>query len=846
MGEVWLAERGDGAYEQQVAVKLLKRGLDTDALVTRFLRERRILARLTHPNIAHLLDAGAAPDGRPYLVMERIEGQPITEWCAQHPLSLRQLLELMCTVSEAVHAAHRQQIVHRDLKPSNVLVARNGEPKLLDFGIAKLLDEDAEDKTQLGVAPLTPQYAAPEQLLAQPVTPATDVYALGTMLYQLLAGVLPVERGSLAPPELARRGAETIARPSAARRKARFPAGLWRPQDLEGDLDLIVLKALQHDPARRYASASELADDLRRLLDGRPVSARPDSFFYVAGKTLRRHRGAAAAVAAVLLAILIGAGAALVQAQRASAEARRAERVKDFLVSIFEQADPEKSKGEKVTARDLLEQGSKQVQDQLAAEPVVQADLYEALARIYNSLGDYERGQKLAQNSLDLRRRQLPAHDDRIAASLLVLARSERDQGDAAVTRTQLQEAADIYRANHGEDSVEMARAYTAQADTEEYFSDHAAALRLQQLAYAAMRKALGPQNADVIDSTIALGQLLENNNRYAEAEARYREVLAALSAKHLEAGDEAGTAHLELGGLLDRLGRPAEAEAELSQAIAIERRVYGDSHPYVGEALFSRGILLNNLNRLAEAEADFREALRIAPPGSYEAAQVERYLGINLTRQQRYAEAEPHLVAAVAGLRKIGGEKDTQQYRALSDLALLKLRQGHAQEAYTMLREAIERIESRLGPEDYEVRNPLKQLGEVLIALQRYPEAAATLSRVRDLELKLFSNPGHKDLCATDGLLGEALLGVHTPQSLQQAVPVADRAIALCSKNFPGAYWLSLSMRGRLHLALGEGEAARADLNEALKQLQAAQTPDPAALATVHSALALADKSGN
>lgn len=324
MGEVYEAQRADGTFELRAAVKLLKRGLDTDAVVARFNRERRILAQLDHPNIARVLDAGVVPDGRPFLVMEYVEGQPITEYVRGRDLPAAELLRLMITVCEAVQAAHAKKIVHRDLKPSNVLVTPQGQVKLLDFGIAKAVaEEDESEATRLsGGSALTPAYAAPEQLLGLPAAPATDVYALGCILYQLLVERLPHARSGRTTSDIARGlDKETIERPSTVLRKERGrlpePLRLARLKSASKDLDHVVLKALHAEAQRRYPSAQDLGRDLQRLLEHRPVLARSDSIAYRVGRFVRRNRVLVAATAAVVLALAAGLAAALWQARAA-------------------------------------------------------------------------------------------------------------------------------------------------------------------------------------------------------------------------------------------------------------------------------------------------------------------------------------------------------------------------------------------------------------------------------------------------------------------------------------------------------------------------------------------------
>ncbi len=332
MGEVYCAEREEGTFTQRAALKLIKRGMDSAAIVQRFVRERQILSRLEHPGIARLLDGGSAADGRPFFVLERVVGVPITEYCRTRGLGLEERLRLLQSVCAAIDSAHRSLVVHRDLKPANILVTEEGQVKLLDFGIAKLLagdeDEETAHLTQLEARVLTPAYAAPEQILGEPITTATDVYALGVLLFELVTGALPHARerrslGSLAGAVVR----ETVERPSAVLRRMAAADATRVARSVAGDLDLIVLTALHRDPARRYLSAAALADDLGRFLAGRPIRARPDSRGYRLRKFAGRNRLPVAAAALGLAALLAGLGMALWEAHDARLSAQRAERV---------------------------------------------------------------------------------------------------------------------------------------------------------------------------------------------------------------------------------------------------------------------------------------------------------------------------------------------------------------------------------------------------------------------------------------------------------------------------------------------------------------------------------------
>jgi len=435
MGEVYNAERADGAYEQQVALKILKRGLDTCAVLRRFLQERRILARLTHPNISRLLDAGSAQDGRPYLAMERVHGKPITAWCLEHEASLRQIIELACETCAAVSAAHRLSIVHRDLKPSNVLVSEDGEIKLLDFGIAKLLNEEGGEETQTHFgAPVTPQYAAPEQLMGLPISPATDVYALGSLLYEMLTGsaARPSTNAAAAVAAVSSRE-DSAVRPSRAVLRApdiAEPLRRRRARELEGDLDLILLKALAAEPARRYPSAAMLEEDLRRYLEGRPVLAQADSWAYRFGKFVRRNRISTTFASLAVAALIAGLTASLWQAHAAQREARRANAVRDFIENLFEPIRGGLVKDKEPSLRDLLANGVERLDQTPTLGATERVDLLLMFTRLTEQLGDREKALALAERAQGLADKALgPKHqltfDALVARGLITLHRDD-------------------------------------------------------------------------------------------------------------------------------------------------------------------------------------------------------------------------------------------------------------------------------------------------------------------------------------------------------------------------------------------------------------------------------------
>ncbi len=864
MGEVWLARRIDGLYEGLVAIKLLHTDLYRPGLRERAVRERQILARLQHPSIARLLDAGSSTEGAMYLVLEYVDGSRIDRWCDEHRLDLAARLGLFLDVCAAVAHAHSHLVVHRDLKPSNILVSADGRVKLLDFGIAKLIEGDGEsaeetELTRLAGRLLTPEYAAPEQILGQTVTTATDVYALGVLLHLLLAGGRPFGTGKSTATRLEREVLEseprTLSRTLSvangegltpaqlAERRASTPDKLRR--QLRGDLENIVAKALKKNPVQRYGTVPALAEDIRRHLRHEPISARGESFAYRSAKFMRRHRLGMATASAFTVAVLAGVGGVVWQAHLARAQAReaelqtrRAESVKEFMINVFKAADPENSQNASMSAREVLDQGVRQMQSQLDTEPALQADLYDTLSQTYLNLGVGDRAAELARTALAARRKLYAAGDTRIAESLLNLGEALIDVSKFKDAHAALSEAMEIMRAAGDRDSLLAAQINSAFADADDGLSKRDEAIVAQRRAYAICLTRFGPDAPETARQQLDLAERLEEAGRYTEAEQNYR---AAIHGVDRGIGPEslaAGNAHMNFASLLDRTGHSDEAGRELDLAVAILGKVLGDNHPLLGDALFSRAILYTHQNRSADAEADLRRSLRIFPVGSYKAAQSQRYLGIDLTYQGRYAEAREALESSVAIFRKSGPDEQ-QQYRALADLATSMLRSGHAREAEPMLREAIQNLERLVGADGYEVRNPLKRLGEDLIALGRNDEAVTVLERVRALEIKLFGTEQHRDMASTDYLLGKALFALGTPQSLARARPLAAQAVSLDRQYLPGGdLGRALLLRARLALAAADSKAAHPDLVEALDQLDQAAPPDPADAAEVRRLL--------
>jgi eukaryotic-like serine/threonine-protein kinase len=653
MGSVYLAERADGQFEHQVAVKVLRRGLDTDDVLRRFLTERQILASLDHPNVARLLDGGATDDGRPYLVMEHVEGQPIDRYCEERALGTEARVRLFVTIADAVLHAHRNLVVHRDLKPSNILVTDSGAVKLLDFGIAKLLHGDpgagaADPVTRTGLRLLTPEYASPEQVRGGPVTTSSDVYQLGLLLYHLLTGDRAYSLRGRTAAEIERIVCEEEPPP---------PSALDRR--LRGDLDAIVLKALRKEPADRYASVDSLVDDLLAWLDGRPVRARGDRPAYRLRKLLRRHRWSAAAAAAFVLLLAAYAATVSVQAERVRAalataqlETATAQQVTEFLLGLFTASRPETARGEDVTARELLSAGVTQA-DELADQPIVQARLLGAIGRTYHRLGLLDEARPLYERAIALQEEHLgPAHEE-LATSLSDLAVLGREAGDPA------------------------------------------AAEPLQRRALAMRRAVLGRDHPDVAISLDELGRLLQDQADYVAAEPLLREALEirrrVLGADHNETASSLNS----MGLVLWRQGRPDEAEPFLLEALAVNRARLGDDHPWV--ASIRSNLALVHIDRAdwTTAESLLAEAIetdrRAYGDDHWLVALRLNHLATVRRGQGRYEEADELLGRAIAVGRRALGDAHPSLARFLVNHARVHLATGDAATAAAQATEALD-----------------------------------------------------------------------------------------------------------------------------------------------------------
>ena len=468
LGAVYLAARADDEYRKQVAIKVIRRGLDTDDIIRRFRNERQILAQLDHPNIARLIDGGTTDDGLPYFVMEYVNGEPIGAYCDAHALTTTERLNLFCKVCAAVTFAHQNLVIHRDLKPSNILVTQEGEPKLLDFGIAKLLSAGDElfTETVPALRVMTPEYASPEQVKGEKITTTSDVYSLGVLLYELLTGQRPYRLKTRSPEEIARAITEQEPeRPSTVYAEHPNPK-TQNPKSLRGDLDNIVLMAMRKDPARRYTSVGQFSEDIRRHLEGLPVIARKDTVVYRATKFVRRNKIGVAAAAVVFLTLIGGIVATTWQAKRAlrhaqiAAEQRdraqkqavKAERVTTFLQNVLGFSDPSwassnPNRKRDATVSEALDEAARRAEKELANEPEALAAVHLTIGNTYRTQSRYPEAEPHLRVALEIRRRVLGPNNPETGQSMVNLAEWCVVTGRYAEAEPLFRDAVAIFRA---------------------------------------------------------------------------------------------------------------------------------------------------------------------------------------------------------------------------------------------------------------------------------------------------------------------------------------------------------------------------------------------------------------
>ncbi len=695
MGTVFLAERDD-EFHQRVAIKVV-RGMLSREVLTRFRAERQILASLEHPAIARLLDGGTTPSGLPYLVMEYVDGVSIDEYCRERRLGIRDRLALFARVCDGVSYAHRSLVVHRDLKPSNILVTADGTPKLLDFGIAKLLEPDAGAApaiTITGLRALTPEYASPEQIRGQPITTATDVYSLGVLLFELLTGRRPLAFATQQPAEV-----ERVVCTVEPRKPSTVAAEARQARQLVGDLDTIVLTALNKEPARRYHSAAHLAEDIGRYMNGLPIVARPATWRYRSSRFVKRHR-VSVAVATVFACVVVGFAVALaVQLRQVERERDAQAQVSRMLLELYAALSPTESRGERPAPEVLLDRGVARIQRELKDQPDLQARMLDGIGTLYLGEGLNDRAVDVLQSSLEIRRSTGSGATLDAANTLSQLATSERSRGN------------------------------------------YADAERLAQQALEIRRRLAGPRAPETAESLDALGSAINLQGRSMEGAAALTEALGIWRATRGVDGEEFASTLLNLlrawRERADYLTGENLARAELLKVekferdrLAVRRKAFGDVHLLTTNSLSALSLLLRVAGRAEEGEPLAREALDLRrqlfrSDDNAAVIEIQRNLALVLHDAGNLVEAESQYRQVVDAMRRTL-PRHPQLGVDVNNLATLLVDQGRLDEAIATFGDAAAQRTATLGPDHAAVARTLDNLARALLARGRFAEAAS------------------------------------------------------------------------------------------------------------------------
>jgi len=775
MGEVWLAEQSE-PIRRQVAVKVIRAGMDSERIVDRFEAERQALALMDHPAIATVFDGGTTPDGRPFFAMEYVKGEPITKYCDRHRLPTRERLQLIVRVCEGVQHAHQKGIIHRDLKPSNVLVTIQDDrpaPKIIDFGVAKATAQQLSERklfTELGVLVGTPEYMSPEQaeMGGLDVDTRTDVYALGVLLYEVLTGALPfasqeLRKGGYAEIQRIirerepRRPSTRVTGPdtdsaAVARNRQSEPRRLVN--ELRGDLDWITMRALEKDRTRRYPTANALAADVERHLRDEPVSAGPPGAAYRAQKLFRRHRVAFVAAGAVVAALLAGVVSTSLALRRAAAEAREARRqaaiaeaVNEFLnVDLLGAVAPSarRGQGKDVTMREVLAVAAERLDKgsgpggRFAGEPLVEADVRSAVGYAYRELGDYPAAEPHLKRALELRRTALGDEHPRTLRAMNQLGYLYHVMGRLADAEPLVEETNEVGRRTLGPDHEDVLAYEMNLANLRRKQGRFKDAEPIYERNLEARRRVFGPDHPESQIAASNLANHYQETGRYEKAEPLHRQVLETSLRLRGEKDLTTIGAMNNLANDLALMGRLEDAEPLMRRTLELKLEIFGPDHPSTLNSVNNLGELADQLGKDKEAEAWHRQAFaartRVLGPGHARTLQSQKCLAASLASQGRYAEAERLAAAGVVEASRSLGAHDlvTLDLEGARALALTGL--GRAAEAEPVLRRALAALDERkakgedVGESDSYATDARVYLGMALARLGRYAEAEALL----------------------------------------------------------------------------------------------------------------------
>lgn len=766
MGTVYLAERADGAYDARAALKLVRGGIPSPMLDERFKTERQILAGLSHPGVAQLLDGGSTPDGTPYLVMEYIDGAPITRWCEEQQLDVEGRLRLFLKVCDAVAYAHGQLVAHRDLKPSNILVTRDGEPKLLDFGIAKLMDSLAEkdEGVTQSYAVMTPAYASPEQVSGERASASADTYSLGVLLYEMLSGRLPIDTKGLTPVQLITRVTQDV--PAVV---SSVVNDQGRRKRLAGDLDAIVSRALRKEPEGRYASVEALADDVKLHLEGRPIRTRSDDWRYRTGKTIRRNRGV---VSGTLLLVLLGISFTvntLVQARavarerdRAEAQRQSAERVSGFLEELFTEADPNARTAREVTLREVLDRGADRVLTGLEDEPESRATLAQVIGRVYSSLGEYDAARPLLDSAVVARERLDGAGPEVLSQAYVERGALAYNVGEYEEALGHFQRAVELLEPidmDDLDDRHALADAIQWEAVTHSALGDYEAAETLVRRAVEMHREAEPGTSEALAIGLKSLQDALRDVGKNDEAVEVGVEALAMN--REYFGNDHLETAHAlnQLGSSLGDAGRAEEAIPLVEEGLAIRRAAFEGGHVEIAASLGNLANMIAASGRDAEAIAPRRESVEMLqelfPSNHPYVAASTSGLGTVLLRADSLAAAEPVLLQAIDFHEQTFPDDHPNHASPLTSLGTLYRRTDRPEEAIRVLTRAYEIRVGAFPEGHWLIAATALELGRTYEGLRRDADAERYLQEAYEILLEGYGPEDRRTGQARESLRG-------------------------------------------------------------------------------------------
>jgi serine/threonine protein kinase len=778
MGQVWLAEQ-TAPVRRQVALKLIKVGIYDDSVLKRFQAERQSLAIMDHPSIAKVFDAGATPDGQPYFVMEYVAGVPITNYCDQKKLNIRERLELFIKVCDGVQHAHQKAVIHRDLKPANILVVEvDGKPtpRIIDFGLSKVTGPQVAGEnvfTQVGSFVGTPGYMSPEQADSSfgGVDTRTDVYSLGVVLYVLLAGSPPFDpkqwktkpfyemvrrlREEDPPPPSAKLGMEKEPSLETAECRGLQPQQLVKL--LHGDLDWMVMKAMERDRARRYGTPSELAAEIQRYLNHEPLVARPASASYRLQKYVRRHRIGVAFAGGLLLLLIGVAVMQALQVRRVTHERDRATRITDFMTGMYKVSDPSEARGNSITAREILDKSSKEIETGLAKDPETQAQMMDVMGNVYGSLGLYPRAQPLLERAVDIQRRILGPRNPETLKSISDLGWLLTSEGRYIDAEKLDRETLEIRRQTLGRDNPDTLRSMNHLAWDLQQEGHYPEAERLERDAIDTARRVLGPEHPITLATIGALGVTLGDEGRYPEEEKVERDELdirrRALGPDHPDTLTTIGN----LAATITAEGRYAEAEKLYREELDTARRVLGPEHPVTMVTFTNLAATIAQEGRYAEAEKLQREAIdidrRVLGPEHPDTVRIMDALAQTLQDEGRYTEAEKMARETIEIQRRVLGPEHVDTLRTMRDLAWSVQGEGHNAEAEKIDRELLDTQLHVFGPEHPETLATAGSLAAVLEEEGRYAEAEGIERELLDTDRRVLGPENPITLAATTAL---------------------------------------------------------------------------------------------